>query len=131
MFPRSFNARVAQRMVIWGAMVGFLLFLYAATEVIQAWKMAAIATEMRGAIAAAALSETEAGKAAATALDAAYGRESALLANNRQNKLLIALLALFVVGQFLVREYRWLVDPMVKMAGVLKSDGSSGGLGTD
>src|SRR6185436_7933096 len=106
MFPRSFSARVAQRMAIWGAMVGFLLFLYAATEIIQAWKMAAIAAEMRGAIAAStALAESEAGKAAAAALDAVYGRETGLLASNRQNKLLIALLALFVVGQFLVREY--------------------------
>ena len=131
MFPRSFNARVAQRMAIWGAMVGFLFFLYAATEIIQAWKMAAIATEMRSAIAAATLSETDAGKAAAATLDAVYGREIGLLANNRQNKLLIAFLALFVIGQFLVREYRWLVDPMVKMAGVLKSDGSPGGIGTD
>src|SRR6266700_1810743 len=132
MFPRSFNAWVAQRMAIWGAMVGFLLFLYAATEIIQGWKMAAIATEMRGAIAAAAFTETEAGEAAAATLDAVYGRETGLLANNRQNKLLIGLLALFVVGQFLLREYRWLVDPMVKMAGVLKSDGASPGqIGAD
>jgi hypothetical protein len=99
MFPRSFNARVAQRMAIWGAMVGFLLFLYAATEIIQAWKMAAISTEMRGAIAATtALSQSDAGKVAAATLDAVYGREIGLLANNRQNKLLIALLALFVIG---------------------------------
>ena len=32
MFPKSFNARVAERMAIWGAMLGFLLLLYAATR---------------------------------------------------------------------------------------------------
>ena len=132
MFPRSFNARVAERMALWGAMVGFLLFLYAATEIIQAWKMAAIAADMKAAIATAAkLPESgpvsaEAAKAAVGAIEAVYGRETYLLANNRQNKLLIALLAVFVIGQILIREYRWLVLPMVKMAGALRADGASG-----
>jgi methyl-accepting chemotaxis protein len=132
MFPRSFNARVAERMAIWGALVGFLLFLYATTEIIQAWKMAGIAAEMKAAIAAAAkLPEggavsAEAAKGAASAIEAIYARETYLLANNRQNKLLIALLAIFVIGQILVREYRWLVIPMVGMAGTLRAGGASG-----
>jgi methyl-accepting chemotaxis protein len=129
MFPRSFNARVAERMAIWGAMLGFLISLYAATELIQSWKMATIAADMRAAISAA--QAHAGGDAAQSGLVAAiadvHGRETYLLANNRQNKLLLALLALFVLGLILVREYRWLVEPMVKMAGVLRTDADSAG----
>src|SRR5262245_46799986 len=52
MFPKSFNARVAERMAIWGAMLGFLAFLYAATEVIQAWKLAKLSDDAQRASAA-------------------------------------------------------------------------------
>ena len=34
MFPNSFSARVAERIVVWGALIGFLLFLYGAIEII-------------------------------------------------------------------------------------------------
>jgi methyl-accepting chemotaxis protein len=137
MFPRSFNARVAERMAIWGAMVGFLFLLYATTEIIQAWKMAGIAAEMNAAIASAAKLgdgpvSAEAAKAAASAIEGIYARETYLLANNRQNKLLLALLAVFVIAQILIREYRWLVLPMVSMAGTLRSGGASAGaIGAD
>src|SRR4051794_38967531 len=52
MFPRSFNATVAQRLAIWSAMLGFLLFLYAATEAIQAMRMADITQDRQQATAA-------------------------------------------------------------------------------
>ena len=52
MFPKSFNARVAERMAIWGAMLGFLAFLYGATEVIQAWKLAKLSDDAQRASAA-------------------------------------------------------------------------------
>jgi len=42
MFPHSFNARVPERMAVWGALLGFLAFLYGATEIIQLWKTADI-----------------------------------------------------------------------------------------
>jgi methyl-accepting chemotaxis protein len=125
MFPRSFNARVAERMAIWGAMVGFLFLLYAATEVIQSWKMASIATDMRGAIARVgtlARGDAVNAKAVVEAIESIHAREQSLRANNRQNKLLITLLALFVIGQILFREYHWLVVPMVKMAHALRAD---------
>ncbi|HMK78463.1 MAG TPA: methyl-accepting chemotaxis protein [Xanthobacteraceae bacterium] len=137
MFPRSFNARVAERMAIWGAMLGFLFFLYAATELLQGWKMASIASDMHAAIAALEAqadtkADPKAGKALIEKLEAVHGRETDLLANNRQNKILLTLLILFVIGQFLVREYRWLVDPMVKMAGVLRADsGQAGKIGAE
>jgi methyl-accepting chemotaxis protein len=128
MFPKSFNARVAERMAIWGAMLGFLFFLYAATEVLQGWKMGAIASEMHATITALeAQSDPKAGKALVEKLEAIHGRETDLLANNRQNKILLSLLILFVMGQLVVREYRWLVDPMVKMASVLGSDSAQAG----
>ena len=34
MFPSSFSARVAERIFIWGALIGFLLLLLAAVEVV-------------------------------------------------------------------------------------------------
>lgn len=125
MFPRSFNARIAERMAIWGGMIAFLFVLYAATEIIQFWKMAAIGNDMRTTIArAAALSANNAALAPVVEqLEAINGREVALLASNRQNKLLITLLAFFVIGQILFREYRWLAVPMVRMARVLRTQG--------
>jgi methyl-accepting chemotaxis protein len=190
-------------MAIWGTMLGFLLFLYAATEFIQAARMAeisdgrqhatpAIATyvgadaavarviaaaraarsqnalaadvdeiaaslapiakegigdsvqtlaretrlrldELKRAVAnpqgqawdrtlAATIEKrAELGKAIAVALQAISERQSGLLASHRQNKLLITLLALFVVAQILFLEHRWLVKPIVRMAAVLKT----------
>src|SRR6185436_2095939 len=88
MFPRSFNARIAERMAIWGAMIAFLFVLYAATEIIQFWKMAAIGSDMRAAITrAATLSDGNAALAGVVEqLEAINAREAALLASNRQNK---------------------------------------------
>ena len=67
----------------------------------------------------------EAGKALAASLESIHGREAGLLASNRQNKILIALLTLFVVGQILIREYRWLAVPMARMAHAMRTDGHS------
>jgi methyl-accepting chemotaxis protein len=122
MFPRSFNARLPERMAIWAAMLGFLILLYAATEVLQAAKMSSIAGEMQAAIAALKTqSSPEAVAKLAASLEAIHGREMSLLASNQQNKILLGLLGLFVFGQILVREYRWMVDPMIKMAVALRS----------
>ena len=40
------KARLAERMFVWGAMFGFLMLLYAATEIIQTWKMAALSADL-------------------------------------------------------------------------------------
>jgi len=146
MFPQSFNARVAQRMAIWGAMLGFVVLLYAATEVIQSWQAAEIASERQRATAAAmahvsghvtrhvtaqAAAATEPEKQAAIgkklieAIEALNGHEAGLAANHRQNKILLVLLTLFVVGQILVLEYRWLIKPIVRLAQVLRMSGGS------
>ena len=52
-------------------------------------------------------------------------RQAGVLDSHRQNKLLIGLLALFVVAQILVLEYRWLVKPIVRMAAVLQTGEAS------
>lgn len=143
MFPQSFKARVAERMAIWGAMLGFLLFLYAATEIIQSLQTTQIADERQRATAAAMAHVTadaasfagpekriEIGKQAISAIEAINARELTLSANHRQNRLLLRLLLLFVVGQILVLEYRWLIKPIVKMAEVLRAgEDSARGLG--
>ena len=131
MFPQSFSARVAERMAIWGGMIGFLLFLYAATEIIQSAQMSRIAAERQTATAAITVFVAEmekpekerrvgSGQAAAEAIAALDSRQASLQANHRQNEILIVLLTLFVVGQFLFLEYRWLVQPVVRMAAVLR-----------
>jgi methyl-accepting chemotaxis protein len=134
MFPQSFNARVAQRMAIWGAMLGFLILLIAATEFIHEWQTGRIAAERQTATAA-ALAHVGDGSApadAATAkrgrellesIEAINGRQAAQTANHRQNKILLVLLTLFVVGEILFLEYRILVKPIVRMAAALQSSG--------
>jgi methyl-accepting chemotaxis protein len=134
MFPRSFTARLAQRMAIWGAMLGFLLFLFAAIEIINNQRLAQISAD-RDLATAAALEYIGGVPASVDAKQAAYGkelvsaieavnhRETALAVNYRQNRILIVLLALFVVGEILFLEYRFLVKPVVRMATALQASG--------
>ena len=135
MFPQSFTARVAQRMAIWGGMLGFLLLLFIATEVIRDWQAARTSDDRQHATAAAiahfttaaqaAEGHAERGKELLGAIEAINSREAGLLASHRQNKILIALLTLFIVGQILVLEYRLLVKPVVRMATILQESGSA------
>ena len=134
MFPQSFQARVGQRMAIWGAMLGFLVILYAATDLIQTWQADRIAAEREQAIAAAmahvagkaepattADRHAARGKELVGAIEAINAREAELAGNHRQNKLLLMLLAIFVVVQILILEYRWLILPIVCIADGLRS----------
>lgn len=63
---------------------------------------------------------TEIGKALVASLEVLQGEHAELLAQDRKNKLLIALLTFFVIGQILYLEYRWLVKPVVRMAAILR-----------
>jgi methyl-accepting chemotaxis protein len=126
MFPQSFTARVGQRMAIWGAMLAFLLCLYAATEIIQARQYAEMAVDRRNATAAAMAHVTGAtasdhagGKKLVGAIEAIDAREVSFAANHRQNKILLLLLIVFVVSEILILEYRWLIRPIMRMAHVL------------
>jgi methyl-accepting chemotaxis protein len=138
MFPQSFDARVGERMAIWGAMLAFLLCLYAATEIIQSRQLAGLAAERQQATAAAMAHVTGAnasdhaqGKKLVGAIESINARQVSFSANHRQNKVLLLLLMLFVVGQILVLEYRWLIKPIVRIAKVLgQGDGSSDLLAT-
>jgi methyl-accepting chemotaxis protein len=135
MFPQSFTARVSQRMAIWGAMLGFLILLLALTEAIQDWRSARILVERQQATAAALShfkdaiasdqAHAERGKELITAIESVDARQSDFKANHRQNKILVVLLTLFVVGQILVLEYRLLIKPVMHIAAVLRAgDGS-------
>jgi methyl-accepting chemotaxis protein len=132
MFPQSFNARVSERLAIWGAMLAFLLGLYAVTEIIQARQSAEIAATRQHATAAvmahvtgAGASDRDEGKRRVGAIEAIEARQAGFSANHRQNKMLLLLLILFVVGEILILEYRWLIKPIIRMAQVLgKSDDS-------
>ena len=138
MFPQAFNARVAQRMAVWGAMLGFLVLLYAATEVIQLRQAEAIANDRQRATAAAMAHVTadaastagprdraEAGKKLIGVIGEIDERQAYLSAAHRQNKMLLLLLALFVVGEIVFLEYRWLIKPIVRMAQILRTGGAS------
>jgi methyl-accepting chemotaxis protein len=138
MFPNSFGARVAERMVVWGALIGFLLFLYGVIEVIQADRMTGILRE-RQAATAALLSHVEVqtpggmiddgraerGTEIAQRIKSLDQRQAAQRDSYRQNKLLIGLLTLFVIGMILFLEYRWLVKPVVRMSAVLRGNEAS------
>jgi methyl-accepting chemotaxis protein len=205
MFPRAFEGQVGQRLAIWGAMLGFLLALYAGMELIQAERINQIARDIGRAAAATAaharadaafgrlavlspraedrnvvaadativhesllreaeltgeegarrlandakflldqlvgakLSETShattvnllgdkraaMGVALASMIDGLHARHADILAIDRKNKLLIALLAIFIVAEILFFEYRWLVRPMVRMGVVLRRGDTS------
>ena len=138
MFPSSFSARVAERMAVWGALLGFLLFLYGAVEVIQASRMTEIAMarqqatgELRSYVDGQAPGSTidrtraERGKAIAKRIESIDQRQASLRDSHRQNEMLIGLLALSIVSLILFLEYRWLIKPVVRIAAVLRSGESS------
>lgn len=125
MFPRAFHAQVAQRLTVWGAMLGFLLSLYVGVELVHAAQMKALSDELAQAgveaVAQAQALNTDAGRVLAETIGDIQGRFAASLAADGKNKFLIALLALFVFGQILFLEHRWLVKPVVRMAAVLRN----------
>jgi methyl-accepting chemotaxis protein len=45
---------------------------------------------------------------------------AAMISQDRKNKILIVLLSIFVIGQILFLEYRWLVKPLGRMAAVMR-----------
>ncbi len=45
---------------------------------------------------------------------------AAMISQDRKNKILIVLLSMFVIGQILFLEFRWLVKPLTRMAVVLR-----------
>jgi len=52
-------------------------------------------------------------------------RQEYLSARHTQNKILLLLLTLFIVGEILFLEYRWLIKPIIRMARELRSGGAS------
>jgi methyl-accepting chemotaxis protein len=126
MFPSTFSAKVAQRMAIWGFMLGFLAILYAATAVIEAWQTTQLADERQRATAAAmthvkASGDKTQAETLVAVIEAINVKQAEFAANHRQNKILLILLTLFVVGEIVVLEYRLLIRPIVRMAALLQS----------
>ncbi|HWP26226.1 MAG TPA: methyl-accepting chemotaxis protein [Xanthobacteraceae bacterium] len=133
MFHKSFTARVGERMAIWGAMLGFLLLLYVASEIIQSRQMRDLAAERQRATAAALAHATESSsrfvsgrertelvKKLIAQIEAVNIRQMSLSDNHRQNKILLLLLATFVMSQILLLEHRWLIKPIVRIAEALR-----------
>src|SRR4029078_2923816 len=110
------------------------LLLYAATEIINDGRMRQIATDRQHATTTAleyvgtipALPDAttaERAKELVAAIAAINERQAALTGNHHQNQVLLALLALFVVGEILFLEYRFLIRPIVRMATALEASG--------
>jgi methyl-accepting chemotaxis protein len=140
MFPSSFNARVAERMVVWAGILGFLFALYAATEFIHASRTDELAHARQEAMSELmaqvggekASGNVELAGQAIEALQAVDRRQAGMLKSHGQNEFLITMLLLFVLGQIVVLEYRWLVRPIVRMASVLqRQDHAWQGLAAD
>ena len=125
-------------MAIWGAMLSFLVLLYAVTEVIQTRKAEEIANDRQRATAAAMAhvaadpgretvpqGRAETGQKLIGAIVAIDERQDWLSGLHRQNKMLLLLLTLFVLAEILILEYRWLIQPIVRMARELRSGGGS------
>lgn len=138
MFHKSFTARVGERLVIWGAMLGFVLLLYATTEIIRSRQMAELAAERQRATAAAMahvaangvgfVNDAEriaTGKRLIGDIEKINRRQASLSSNYRQNRLLLLLLSAFVIVQIFLLEYRWLIKPIVRMAEVLRGGAQS------
>jgi methyl-accepting chemotaxis protein len=126
MFPKTFSAKVAERMAIWGAMLGFLALVFAATAWIEGAQRVELA-EQRQQATAAAMAYVKSGatdrKEAETlieAIEAINAKQAEYAANHRQNKILLVLLTLFVVGLIVTMEYRLLIRPIVRMAALLR-----------
>jgi methyl-accepting chemotaxis protein len=139
MFPNSFSARVAERMVVWCGLLGFLLTLFVIVEVIKSERIAEILGDRQQATAAlikhldaagvaADDAQAKIGKTLTSRIRSLDQREDGVLASHRQNKILIGFLALFVLCQILFLEYRWLVKPIVRMAAVLQTGDTSWGV---
>jgi methyl-accepting chemotaxis protein len=118
-------------MVIWGAVLGFLTCLYGATEFINAWQTTHTVADRQAATAAALeffnivpaepKATAEDGKKLIEAIAAINAREADIAANHGQNKLLIMLLAVFLIGQILFLEYRFLIRPIASIANALQT----------
>jgi methyl-accepting chemotaxis protein len=133
MFPRGFQGLVAQRMIVWGAMLGFLFLLFAAVQITHAWQLNATVRDLHVVAAAPTAWPAESpAMARSVQTDAIYRRQIDLLANNRKNQILIASLAAFVLVQILFLEYRWLVKPVIRLAATLRGERAARrGLKTD
>jgi methyl-accepting chemotaxis protein len=126
MFPQRFQGLVAQRMMVWGGMLGFLFLLFAATQVVHAWQMSATVRDLHAmASTLPALPNDNLAKAASAQIDGIHHRQVELLASNRKNQILIASLAAFVLVQILFLEYRWLVKPVIRLSAILRGERAS------
>ncbi|MFM9972944.1 MAG: methyl-accepting chemotaxis protein [Beijerinckiaceae bacterium] len=121
MFPHRFQATVGQRMAIWAALLGFLALLYVTSEVINDLRLSGFSAGLQELSDAAVKAPGD--PANAEKLAAMRGRIDYHLANASRNKLLIALLLLFVFVQIMVLEYRWLVRPVIAMSVALRGAG--------
>jgi methyl-accepting chemotaxis protein len=118
-FPQSFQARVGQRMLIWGGLVLLLTVLHAATDLISASRI----SSFTAAIDAAARMPMDA--KVAEILKELHGQVVSHSASAMRNKLLLAALLGLLFLQIVVLEYRWLVKPLFHL-----SDGLTGRTGT-
>ncbi len=114
MFPAFFKASIGQRLAVWGSAFGFLFVIFGLVELVHLSKLNAFLVELEKASAIAPKNgeaEKLASRIAELTSAFAYHAEG-----DSQNKLLLALLAIFLMVQVAVLEIRWLVRPLDGMS---------------
>jgi methyl-accepting chemotaxis protein len=117
MFPNSFSASVRQRFYVWGGMLLGLAVLLLATDLIHNANLRGFNVDLLK-----TTQELKAGAAKtadASVVEKLTELQSAMLshaASNSRNKMILALLIVFVFAQMVYLEYRWLVKPIIGMS---------------
>jgi methyl-accepting chemotaxis protein len=116
LFPAFFQATVRQRMALWGGLLLILGALYGAIDIIHARKLGEFLAALDRAVASGAIDQAK----------DISGQLAYHAAGNGRNKLLLSLLAVFLLAQIAILEFRWLVRPISRLAEDIRgSDGAS------
>jgi methyl-accepting chemotaxis protein len=106
-FPAFFQATVRQRLILWGALLLVVWALHMAVDVVHAQKLQAFLTDI----------ERAATAGAADKVKELQGALAYHASGNARNKLLLSLLLVFLVAEIAWLEFRWLVRPVMRLAG--------------
>jgi methyl-accepting chemotaxis protein len=127
MFPNSFSASVRQRFYVWGGMLLVLAILLLATDLIHNANLQGFNADLSkttNELKTGNVKPDDAKPGDAKPGDAAITEKltelhNAMLshaASNSRNKMMLALLIVFVFAQMIYLEYRWLVKPIIGMS---------------
>jgi methyl-accepting chemotaxis protein len=118
MLPKGFQARVHERLVIWGSLLLLLAGLTIALDLIQAYRFAAFTDRIATLRADSALDQA----ALVKQLGRVEGDMAWYASKLTQAKLIILALLGVTLTVFFIQEYRWLVRPVLRLAAFVEGD---------